>query len=101
LYDSNEDIITLDWDNGQYSCPDKTAIELKSGMPCFSDQLAPLNPKDHPNYKAPKKPVYKFEESKEITVPVIDWKKSKPKSKTKQQIVAAKKLRNEKGQFAK
>ena len=78
----------IDWDNGQYRCPDKTAIELNSGMPLFSYCVAPLNPKDHPNYKAPKKP-YVFDESKA------------PKSKSKQQIVAAKKLRNEKGQFAK
>jgi hypothetical protein len=82
--------VTLD----ESSVPD-VLFENKQEYCLHAHELAPLNPKDHPDYKAPKKPVYKFEESKEITVPVIDWKKSK------QQIVAAKKLRNEKGQFAK
>jgi chromosome segregation ATPase len=70
--------VTLD----ESSVPD-VLFENKQEYCLHAHELAPLNPKDHPDYKAPKKP-YHFDESK-----------------SKQQVVAAKKLRNEKGPFAK
>ena len=40
----------IDWEGGKYRSIDVSAIKINGGFPYRSEQLAPLNPTDHPNH---------------------------------------------------